>query len=105
MNKQQPTIYTFDASVSVEAKSKEEAAELIIFHCIGRPADIAIALHEEGTLNHAKLEAAEATIKAVGELKGRTFKSLNACPVGLPEGEYWVRRDDLQQLLKKHHET
>jgi hypothetical protein len=53
-NKSEPdvdNVYAFDAHVCVEAESQEAAAEEIIFHCIGRPADIAISLHTEGTLN------------------------------------------------------
>ena len=54
--------YTFDASLTVEAESKEEAADKIIFHCIGRPADIAVSLHEEGTLNTKRIAELQAQV-------------------------------------------
>ncbi len=61
------TVYSFDAGVCVEAVSEEAAVDKILDHCIGEPAHIAISLHEEGTLNHAKLEAAEEKIAACSD--------------------------------------
>ena len=42
-------IYEFDASISVMAKSKKVAADIVLERCL--EANIAISLHEEGTLN------------------------------------------------------
>jgi len=42
--------YTFDASVTIEAESEEQAADLIIEHCM-TGIDIACILVKAGTLN------------------------------------------------------
>ena len=41
--------YEFDAMISVTAKSKKVAADIVLERCL--EANIAISLHEEGTLN------------------------------------------------------
>lgn len=44
--------YAFDASVSVDAGSREEAADLILEHLMEK--DIACSLYDEGVLNTTK---------------------------------------------------
>ena len=47
------TVYEFDARIAVEAASREEAADLILEHCMDG-ADIAVALFAVGSLNRRK---------------------------------------------------
>ena len=49
-----------------------------------------------------KLTKAEATIKAVRNIKSRTFKSANSIPVGLPANELWIKASDLDKALDSH---
>ena len=42
--------YTFDAILAIEAESAEQAADLILDHCMDG-IDIACSLHKEGSLN------------------------------------------------------
>ena len=57
----------------------------------------------ENHKKHLKMLKAEATIKSFGEVKSRTFKSLNGIPVGLPENELWVKKSDIDALLENHN--
>jgi len=70
-------IYSFDASVDVEADSEEAAVDAILDHCVGEPAHIAISLHKEGTLNHGKLAPVERLERKLRRQLDNDYNMLN----------------------------
>lgn len=67
--------YTFDASLTVEADSTEEAENLILDHLMD--ADIACSLYVDGTLNVKQLQRKyEALVRKINSAQSHTAETL-----------------------------